>query len=586
MPAHSYWRLLIYGPKGQDVAITEWKFFDSGSTQIATTGGTPLSSSNNGGEGPANAFDGNTSTIWTPNPAPNFANPQWLRYQFPSAVTPATYSIQNRNASSPLWAPDSWSLQSSDDGTTWTTVGNYSAAWTTPLQTQTFTVGAYGLGDWYRLLITSVASGSNHCRIGQIVFKDASGTAISLVNGFSNASTCIVGADNGSADAFDGLPASGQWESNNNPTPGSPEWIGYRFFASAAVVSFDLYAGNDFLFNNAPLNFSLQKSTDGGTTWVTVGAYTAATWTQGAKQTFGVASISVSPATAAQGAATTLTITGTSTHFVSGTTTVSFSGTGITVGTITVASATSLTAAITISPTAATGAYTITVTTGSEAPTTGFTLTAGVFQRGNIDYDQVRTAARQGAGSKFQMFAGGTITAGHAAVYDVNGNVTDGGAAAGTVTSIALTMPTEFAVAGSPVTSNGTFAITKNNEAANTFWGAPNGAAGVPVFRPLVMADLPSAVGTGTVTSVGLSLPAEFTVTGSPVTTSGTLTVTTANETANTVWAGPSSGGSAAPAFRALAAADLPAASSISVNGTLVANVVNAPLLVNGIAIP
>jgi hypothetical protein len=330
----------------------------------------------------------------------------------------------------------------------------------------------------------------------------------------------------------------------------------------------------------------LQKSTDGGTTWVTVGAYTAATWTQGAKQTFGVASISVSPATAAQGAATTLTITGTSTHFVSGTTTVSFSGTGITVGTITVASATSLTAAITISPTAATGAYTITVTTGSEAPTTGFTLTAGVFQRGNIDYDQVRTAARQGAGSKFQMFAGGTITAGHAAVYDVNGNVTDGGAAAGTVTSIALTMPTEFAVAGSPVTSNGTFAITKNNEAANTFWGAPNGAAGVPVFRPLVMADLPSAVGTGTVTSVGLSLPAEFTVTGSPVTTSGTLTVTKANETANTVWAGPSSGGSAAPAFRALAAADLPAASSISVNGTLVANVVNAPLLVNGIAIP
>jgi hypothetical protein len=329
----------------------------------------------------------------------------------------------------------------------------------------------------------------------------------------------------------------------------------------------------------------LQKSTDGGTTWVTVGAYTAATWTQGAKQTFGVASISVSPATAAQGAATTLTITGTSTHFVSGTTTVSFSGTGITVGTITVASATSLTAAITISPTAATGAYTITVTTGSEAPTTGFTLTAGVFQRGNIDYDQVRTAARQGAGSKFQMFAGGTITAGHAAVYDVNGNVTDGGAAAGTVTSIALTMPTEFAVAGSPVTSNGTFAITKNNEAANTFWGGPtSGAAATPGFRSIAAADLPS--GTGTVTSVSLSMPGEFSIAGSPVTTSGTLTVTKANETANTVWAGPSSGGSAAPAFRALAAADLPAASSISVNGTLVANVVNAPLLVNGIAIP
>jgi hypothetical protein len=70
----------------------------------------------------------------------------------------------------------------------------------------------------------------------------------------------------------------------------------------------------------------------------------------------------------------------------------------------------------------------------------------------------------------------------------------------------------------------------------------------------------------GSVSSVGLSMPAEFTVTGSPVTSSGTLAVTKANETANTVWAGPSSGAAAAPAFRALAAADIPQV--IKVNGT------------------
>jgi hypothetical protein len=65
--------------------------------------------------------------------------------------------------------------------------------------------------------------------------------------------------------------------------------------------------------------------------------------------------------------------------------------------------------------------------------------------------------------------------------------------------------------------------------------------------------------GTGTVTSVGLSMPAEFSVTGSPVTTAGTLTVAKANQNANLVYAGPSSGGAAAPAFRSLAIADLPA---------------------------
>lgn len=67
-----------------------------------------------------------------------------------------------------------------------------------------------------------------------------------------------------------------------------------------------------------------------------------------------------------------------------------------------------------------------------------------------------------------------------------------------------------------------------------------------------------SAVGTGTVTSVALSVPAGFTVSGSPVTTSGTLALGLSTQTANTVWAGPSTGSPAAPAFRALVNADLP----------------------------
>ncbi|HUY14247.1 MAG TPA: hypothetical protein VMX16_11555 [Terriglobia bacterium] len=66
----------------------------------------------------------------------------------------------------------------------------------------------------------------------------------------------------------------------------------------------------------------------------------------------------------------------------------------------------------------------------------------------------------------------------------------------------------------------------------------------------------------GTVSSVGLSVPPEFTVSGSPVTTSGTLTITKASQTANLIYAGPASGSAAVPSFRSLAAADLPAAST------------------------
>lgn len=75
--------------------------------------------------------------------------------------------------------------------------------------------------------------------------------------------------------------------------------------------------------------------------------------------------------------------------------------------------------------------------------------------------------------------------------------------------------------------------------------------------------------GSGTVTSVALSAPAEFSVTGSPVTTTGTLTFSKANQTANTTYAGPTGGAAAAPAFRALVAADLP---TISLTGDVTGN--------------
>lgn len=63
----------------------------------------------------------------------------------------------------------------------------------------------------------------------------------------------------------------------------------------------------------------------------------------------------------------------------------------------------------------------------------------------------------------------------------------------------------------------------------------------------------------GTVTSVALTAPtAVFDVAGSPVTNSGTLALSFDNQAANTLFAGPSSGGAAAPAFRAMVTADIP----------------------------
>ena len=74
-------------------------------------------------------------------------------------------------------------------------------------------------------------------------------------------------------------------------------------------------------------------------------------------------------------------------------------------------------------------------------------------------------------------------------------------------------------------------------------------------FRTAIGAGTSSTV--GTVTSVGLSLPSEFTITNSPVTSSGTLTGTWASKTAKTFFAAPNAS-AGTPSFRAIVASDIP----------------------------
>ena len=155
-------------------------------------------------------------------------------------------------------------------------------------------------------------------------------------------------------------------------------------------------------------------------------------------------------------------------------------------------------------------------------------------------------------------------------------NVVAGGGS-GSVTSVTLVMPGEFSVAGSPITSSGTFTVTKGNQSANQIYAGPSsGSAVPPTFRSLVAADLPA--GTGTVTSVAhtLTAPAStFTtsVVGSPVTSAGTIadTITFVNQNANVVFAGPASGAAGQPTWRSLNAQDFPFTTTVLSSAQLLA---------------
>jgi hypothetical protein len=117
-------------------------------------------------------------------------------------------------------------------------------------------------------------------------------------------------------------------------------------------------------------------------------------------------------------------------------------------------------------------------------------------------------------------------------------NYTSGGGS-GTVTSVGISAPAFLSVGGSPVTSSGTLALTYSgtalpvanggtgqttaNAALNGLLPSQSGQSGKVLSTDGTNTTWTAVTGTGTVTSVGLSAPAFLTVSGSPVTASGTL---------------------------------------------------------------
>lgn len=77
----------------------------------------------------------------------------------------------------------------------------------------------------------------------------------------------------------------------------------------------------------------------------------------------------------------------------------------------------------------------------------------------------------------------------------------------------------------------------------------PNTGQSTIIFKPLL--------NIGDVTSVGLSMPSDFIVGGSPILTSGVISVTRAPQAAHTILMGPTSGPPAIPTWRLITVSDL-----------------------------
>ena len=73
-----------------------------------------------------------------------------------------------------------------------------------------------------------------------------------------------------------------------------------------------------------------------------------------------------------------------------------------------------------------------------------------------------------------------------------NFTITSNDAYVGTVTSVGLSLPAEFTISNSPVTSSGTLTGVWASQTAKYFFAAPNATAGTPSFRAIVASDIPA----------------------------------------------------------------------------------------------
>ena len=209
----------------------------------------------------------------------------------------------------------------------------------------------------------------------------------------------------------------------------------------------------------------------------------------------------------------------------------------------------------------------------------GLVINAGSGGSGSFHVEINRGSTLGGTDSNVQL---GTLANKDLLAYSTSlgywTNSTFSSLGVGSVTSVALALPSIMSVSGSPVTSSGTLTGTLTTQSVNTLFAGPNsGAAATPTFRALTTSDIPSL---SYVTSVALALPSILTVSGSPVTSSGTLTGTLTTQAVNVIFAGPSSGASAAPTFRSLTTADIPTLNQ-NTTGTA-ANVTGTVAISNG----
>lgn len=377
MAAHRHWRLLFDENEtgGSSVSIAEVEMREARGGSDACSGGAASASSVAAPYAAGNAFDNSAATKWASS---GFAKgAEWLAYDFGAGVTREIVEVTITSWTSlTIETPTRFRVQSSDDGTTWTT------EWRAVKPTSTENQWAVGQTRTFRRP-TDAERGASY-RYWRLVLNN---------NGVNNRTQSSAmaevvlralpgGADltspGGAASASSGT-ASAAIDDNNTTLWNStasywPRWWQYDLGGSPASVKFFDIRGPSTVPTFEPTVLDLVASNDAAA-WVHVAGAEGLTWAGSETKSFagapGVALTSVSPPAEAAGTPVTLVGSG----FLSGSpASVTFGGVAAT--SVVVVDDTHITCT---APAHALGAVDVVVTIGSSPATLagGFTYLAG-----------------------------------------------------------------------------------------------------------------------------------------------------------------------------------------------------------------
>lgn len=269
---HRHWRLYFPNAGNQYLAFSEVEMYSAIGGPNRCGSGTVSASSVYGANAAANAFDGNTGTLWSTNV---FSGAHWLAYDFGTPVDVVQFKLRNAptNYQSPV------TLQYSDDGSSWTDA--------TPLLqpgrqvdsgSQTYLVG--GVKTYWRIYVSANQS-SGYTNISELEFRESVGGAdVSSPGQPGRVDSAYAGTTNESHMVDNNT--GNYWESAN----GVPHWVWYAFGREVELAELSLRTGP--YAGESPKDFLIQYSGD-GTNWTTAKTVTGSTgWSAWETRTFAI----------------------------------------------------------------------------------------------------------------------------------------------------------------------------------------------------------------------------------------------------------------------------------------------------------